>query len=87
MAEIERVFGVPFIEAYGMTEAAPQIASNRLTGERKTGSVGRSAGPDVAIMDEAGKPLPPDETGEIVIRGTNVIWPTKTTRSPVRVPS
>jgi acyl-CoA synthetase (AMP-forming)/AMP-acid ligase II len=30
MADLERVFGSPFIEAYGMTEAAPQIASNRL---------------------------------------------------------
>ena len=73
IAGLERVFGVPFIDAYGMTEAAPQIASNRLTGERKIGSVGRAAGPDVAIMDEAGSRLPPEETGEIVIRGTNVM--------------
>ncbi|TIN13614.1 MAG: hypothetical protein E5Y31_32740, partial [Mesorhizobium sp.] len=30
IADIEGVFGVPFVEAYGMTEAAPQIASNGL---------------------------------------------------------
>ena len=74
MAEMERVFQVPFIEAYGMTEAAPQIASNRLPpSRRKPGSVGLAAGPDVAIMDEAGNLLPPGETGEVVIRGTNVM--------------
>ena len=74
MADMERVFRVPFIEAYGMTEAAPQIASNRLRRrERKAGSVGRPAGPDVAIIDEAGNPVPPGVDGEIVICGTNVI--------------
>lgn len=55
-----------------MTEAGPQIASNRLSGQ-KVGSVGRAAGPDVAIMDKAGNLAPPAETGEIVIRGRSVI--------------
>ncbi|HVN77934.1 MAG TPA: AMP-binding protein, partial [Terriglobia bacterium] len=74
MMEMERVFRVPFIEAYGMTEAAPQIASNRLApSRRKPGSVGLAAGPDVAIMDEAGRIVPPGQSGEIVIRGTNVM--------------
>jgi amino acid adenylation domain-containing protein len=74
MADMERVFRVPFIEAYGMTEAAPQIASNRLSPkERKPGSVGRAAGPDVAIMDDAGHLMPPGRDGEVVIRGANVI--------------
>lgn len=40
---------------------------------RKVGSVGAAAGPAVAIMGEAGHILPVGETGEIVIRGTNVI--------------
>ena len=71
---MERAFGVPFIEAYGMTEAAPQVASNRLPPcARKPGSVGRAAGPDVAIMDEAGNLMPPGESGEVVIRGANVM--------------
>ena len=74
IADMERAFQVPFIEAYGMTEAAPQIASNRLSPrERKPGSVGRAAGPDVAIMDDAGNLMPPGRNGEIVIRGTNVM--------------
>ena len=58
IADIESAFGVPFIEAYGMTEAAPQIASNRLPPfNRKPGSVGTAAGPEVAIMDQAGRIL------------------------------
>jgi acyl-CoA synthetase (AMP-forming)/AMP-acid ligase II len=74
MAEMERVFHVPFIEAYGMTEAAPQIASNNLSArKRKPGSVGLAAGPDVAIMDEAGNLMSPTENGEVVIRGRNVM--------------
>jgi amino acid adenylation domain-containing protein len=74
IADLEQVLHVPFIEAYGMTEAAPQIASNRLSaGERKPGSVGRAAGPDVAIVDDAGNLLPPGRDGEVVIRGTNVM--------------
>ena len=74
IAEMERVFQVPFIEAYGMTEAAPQIASNRLPPrERKPGSVGPAAGPDVAIVDDAGNLMPPERDGEIAIRGTNVM--------------
>ncbi|HEY1204980.1 MAG: amino acid adenylation domain-containing protein [Bryobacteraceae bacterium] len=73
MAELERVFSVPVIEAYGMTEAAHQMASNPLPpGQRKPGSVGRAAGPEIAIMDQAGGLLGPCQTGEIVIRGPNV---------------
>ena len=73
MAELERVFGAPVIEAYGMTEAAHQMASNPLPpAARKPGTVGIPAGPEVAIMDMDGKLLTRGETGEIVIRGPNV---------------
>jgi acyl-CoA synthetase (AMP-forming)/AMP-acid ligase II len=70
--ELEAAFGAPVIEAYGMTEAAHQMASNPLNGKRIPGSVGLAAGPQIAIMDTAGALLPPDTTGEIVIRGINV---------------
>jgi acyl-CoA synthetase (AMP-forming)/AMP-acid ligase II/acyl carrier protein len=74
MAELERVFNAPLIEAYGMTEAAHQMASNPLPPQpRKPGSVGLSAGPQIAIMDDHGKLLPAGTRGEIVIRGPNVM--------------
>lgn len=73
MAGLEAVFHAPVIESYGMTEAAHQMASNPLPpGVRKPGSVGLPAGPEIAIMDEAGNLLAAGETGEIVIRGENV---------------
>ncbi len=73
MEELERTFRCPVIEAYGMTEAAHQMTSNPLPPrDRKAGSVGVPAGPEVAIMDEEGKILPRGQTGEVVIRGANV---------------
>ncbi|MCC2095373.1 MAG: AMP-binding protein [Hyphomicrobiales bacterium] len=72
ISELEATFGAPVIEAYGMTEASHQMASNPLRGARKPGAVGMAAGPQVAIMDEAGKLLANGETGEVVIRGANV---------------
>ena len=71
--ELEQIFGAPLIEAYGMTEATHQMASNPLPpGVRKPGTVGRAAGPEVAIMGGEGELLGPDAVGEIVIRGPNV---------------
>ena len=72
ITELEAAFGAPVVEAYGMTEAAHQMASNPLGGLRKRGTVGQAAGPEVAIMDLDGKVLGTGETGEIVIRGPNV---------------
>ncbi len=74
MADLESTFGVPVIEAYGMTEAAHQMTSNPLPPlDRKPGTVGRAAGPDVAIMSETDDSLlPVGARGEIVIRGPNV---------------
>jgi oxalate---CoA ligase len=75
MADLERTFRTPVIEAYGMTEASHQMASNPLPpGVRKPGSVGIAAGPEVAIMaEDSGALLPRGQTGEIVIRGPNVM--------------
>jgi acyl-CoA synthetase (AMP-forming)/AMP-acid ligase II/acyl carrier protein len=73
LAELEQAFGVPVIEAYGMTEAAHQMASNPLPPQpRRAGSVGLAAGPEIAIMDEIGTLLPSGATGEVVVRGRNV---------------
>ena len=73
LAELEAVFKAPVIEAYGMTEAAHQMACNPLPpGLRKPGTVGLAAGPEVAIMDTDGALLPVGAIGEIVIRGANI---------------
>jgi acyl-CoA synthetase (AMP-forming)/AMP-acid ligase II/CBS domain-containing protein len=72
--QLEERFGVPMLEAYGMTEGSHQIASNPLPpAPREAGSVGRSVGVRVGVMDERGALLTIGASGEVVIQGPNVI--------------
>ena len=74
--QLESRFGAPVLEAYGMTEASHQMASSPLPpGERFPGTVGMPTGVEVAIMnmDAKGNLLAPDEPGEVVIKGPNVM--------------
>jgi acyl-CoA synthetase (AMP-forming)/AMP-acid ligase II len=74
MQKMEEHFGVPVLEAYGMTEASHQMASNPLPpNARKPGSVGPGTGVQITIRDEAGNPLPTGQAGEVCIFGPNVI--------------
>jgi acyl-CoA synthetase (AMP-forming)/AMP-acid ligase II len=73
MHDLEHAFGVPVLEAYGMTEAAHQMASNPLPpSARKPGSVGPGTDVKISIMDAAGNHMPRGEQGEVVIQGPNV---------------
>ena len=73
MADLERTFGAPVVEGYGQSESVAFVTHNPLPpGRRVAGSVGVAAGPELAILDGAGRPLPAGETGEIVVRGENV---------------
>jgi acyl-CoA synthetase (AMP-forming)/AMP-acid ligase II len=71
--KIEKLFGVPFVEAYGMTEASHQMTSNPLPPRhRKAGSVGVGTGLRISIMDKDGKHLGTNQRGEVAIQGANV---------------
>lgn len=71
---MEEVFGVPVLQAYGMTEAAHQMSSNPMPPRaRKADSVGIATGVEIAIMDADGKILASGEVGEVVIRGPGVM--------------
>ncbi|KAF8413157.1 hypothetical protein HHK36_001132 [Tetracentron sinense] len=74
MARLEEAFGAPVLEAYAMTEAAHLMASNPLpeNGAHKPGSVGKSVGQEMAILDVNGVPQPAQVSGEVCIRGPNV---------------
>lgn len=73
MADMEERFGSPVLEAYGMTEAAHQMASNPLPPDaRKPGSVGRGMAVEIAILNEASDCLPAGAIGEVSIKGPNV---------------
>jgi acyl-CoA synthetase (AMP-forming)/AMP-acid ligase II len=71
--KIEGQLEIPFVEAYGMTEASHQMTSNLLPPRhRKPGSVGVGTGLQVRIMDKNGNPLANNQRGEIAIQGANV---------------
>ncbi len=74
LAELERVFDAPVLKGYGLTETCGRITCDPLPPQsRKPGSVGVIASPEVAIMDAEGRLLPAGATGEIVVRGPNVM--------------
>ena len=74
MSRMEFALDVPVLEAYGMTEAAHQMASNPMPPEpRLPGTVGRGTGVEIAILDERGRPLAASEQGEVAVRGPNVM--------------
>jgi amino acid adenylation domain-containing protein len=74
LTDLERVFDAPVLKGYGLTEACGRITSDPLPPQpRKPSSVGVVTAPEVAIMDAEGRLLPAGETGEIVVRGPNVM--------------
>jgi len=74
MERAERGYGVPMLEAYGMTEASHQMASNPLPpAARIPGSVGVPTGTEIGVADQAGRLLPEGTPGEVVIRGPGVM--------------
>jgi acyl-CoA synthetase (AMP-forming)/AMP-acid ligase II len=74
MAAFERRFELPLVEAYGMTEAAHQMASNPLPpGERRAGSVGSPTGTEIATLDDDWRPVAAGGEGEVCVRGPGVV--------------
>lgn len=69
-----RDYSVPICPTYGMTETASQIATARhREAYENPGSVGRPLlWTDVTVVDEAGDPIEPGETGELVVDGPTV---------------
>lgn len=74
-------FGNILAQGYGLTEAAPAVSElmpedHVLAGPRAKllKSVGRSLpGVEVRVVDEMGAPLKPGQTGEVAVRGANVL--------------
>jgi long-chain acyl-CoA synthetase len=58
----------------GLTETAAPCFTNPLDrSRRKIGSPGQAFGNEAKIVDKEGQALGPDETGEIMVRGANVM--------------
>jgi long-chain acyl-CoA synthetase len=70
----EKKFGVRIYEGYGLTEASPVCSLNRFDAFAKPGSIGTPLpGIDIKIVNDTGRELPRNETGEVIVRGDNVM--------------
>jgi len=70
----EQKFGIGIIETMGLTETAAPSFSNPLEpAQRKLGAIGRASGCEARVIDERFAPVPDGQTGEIAIRGPNVM--------------
>jgi acyl-CoA synthetase (AMP-forming)/AMP-acid ligase II/surfactin synthase thioesterase subunit len=72
LAAFERELQTPVLDVYGLTETGSIAARPLPPQPHKNGSVGRSMGLDIAILDGHGNPLPPGRDGEIAVRGACV---------------
>jgi len=66
--------GVPLVESYGLTEAAPGLMSNPLGIAEWTGNIGMPLpSTEAVILDEADREVAIGELGEICVRGPQVM--------------
>ena len=62
------------LEGYGLSETSPVASFNHPQKERKVGSIGTPiAGVEFRLIDDDGRTVAPGQTGEIAIRGHNVM--------------
>jgi long-chain acyl-CoA synthetase len=69
-----KLTGTPIIEGYGLSETSPVATANRVDIKEFTGTIGVPIpSTEVQILDDDGNPLPIGSTGEIAIRGPQVM--------------
>ncbi|MGD0279533.1 MAG: AMP-binding protein, partial [Smithella sp.] len=74
MPVFEQKFNVRILEGYGLTEASPACSFNRIERVAKPRSIGTALnGIDIKIVDEAGRELPRNQIGELIVKGENVM--------------
>ena len=74
LKKFEEKFGVPLLEGYGLTEASPVVSFNPLRSPRVAGSIGLPLeGIQVKVVDEAGSEVKRGVTGELIIKGENIM--------------
>ena len=69
-----KLTGVPIVEGYGLSETSPVATSNPVMSREYNGTIGLPfPNTEIAILDDAGQPLPLGQAGEIGIRGPQVM--------------
>jgi long-chain acyl-CoA synthetase len=72
----QKLTGCRIIEGYGLTEASPAVSSNPPDGEIRADSVGivmQDTVVEIRGLDDISRILPPNERGEICVRGPQVM--------------
>ena len=72
MKTYESLFQCPVIEGYGLSESTCRSTFNPIDG-RRAGSVGLPIGNEMNVFDDNDQELAPNQVGEIVMRGANVM--------------
>ena len=68
--KLRQHFGLDTVDFWGMTESAAHVTCQSLDGAGKPGSVGKALpGWKLKIVDSNGRALPPNQPGEIIVRG------------------
>ena len=68
------VTGCPIVEGYGLSETCSGITCNVTDSDKFTGTIGLPMpGVEIEILDDDGKPVDQGESGEIAIRGPQVM--------------
>ena len=74
LTDFEKAFGCTVLEGYGLSESSPAAAFNHPNRPRKAGSIGTPIdGVEMRVVDLDGVEVPQGQTGEIQIRGHNVM--------------
>ena len=74
LREFTARFPMPLLEGYGLSEASPVVSFTPILGPWKAGSIGVPIpGVEVSIQNEAGEMLAARQTGELCVRGGNVM--------------
>lgn len=74
LREFTTRFPIPLLEGYGLSEASPVVSFNPIRGPWKAGSIGVPVHDvQVCVQNDAGEILPPNTTGEVCVRGGNVM--------------
>ena len=68
------VTGKSIVEGYGLSETSPVATANPADSSEFTGTIGLPIpSTEIAILDDAGQPVPLGQPGEIAIRGPQVM--------------
>ncbi|WP_022928971.1 long-chain-fatty-acid--CoA ligase [Patulibacter americanus] len=71
---VEKDFGAPILEGYGLSETSPVASFSRMELEKKAGSIGVAIdGVQLRVVDDAGEEVATGEVGELQVKGPNVM--------------